>query len=534
MHKQTSIASVDDDPLAVATDPANMLPTQIARWAAADPERLFLVEVGGRSVTYGEFQAEVLRYCGWLRALGLQPGDRIAACLPASIDAYVLWIAAASIGLLEVPINRELRGEFLIHVLRDAAIRHCFVRPEDIELLRSVDIELTIHTIARDKSPVSDIPPATTLHSPLPADVATVIYTSGTTGPAKGVVVTWGQVATMLGRLPRDWLSADDTVYAPWPIFHVTGRSPMVSMADVGGRVVLREKFSLSEFWSDVRTYRCTVMTVSAIMQLLLGVPPSSDDCEHTLRIGLAGLPGAFNLEFQRRFNVRLVYFYGSTEIGFPIANRDVNPATADTSGWPRRGYSVRVVNEQGAECGPGEVGELWVRPPARELMMQGYLGRDELTAKAVVDGWYHTGDAFVRSADGSFRFIDRMRDTIRRFGENISSVALETEISKDEAVLECAVVGVPSSISGKEILLAVTSKPGAALAPESLYERLVATLPKYMLPSFIAVHVELPKTPSGKIRKSELADMDGVQWWVSPAADSDRTKQKQTQQALQ
>ncbi|MET0732872.1 MAG: AMP-binding protein [Casimicrobiaceae bacterium] len=508
-----------DDPLRIATDHANVLPRRIARLAVTHPEQLFLVETSGRSLTYAQCHEALLRCCAYLRSLGLRPGDRILSFLPSSIDAQLLWLGASCAGLWEVPANPELRGTFLEHVFRDSGARHCFVRPEQIELAAAARSAGIATTVVEREDPCLLAAPAQPLESyPTPGDVSTIIYTSGTTGAAKGVIVPWAQLASSIGRLPSAWLSANDVVYAPWPMFHVTGRTPLMSMAYAGGRVVLREKLSMAEFWRDVREHRCTSATVNTT--LLLATPERADDRDHCMRVVFGTGPGAPNLRLQERFGVRVVLCYGSTELGFPLANRHLDERSAPYVGWLREGYEGRIVDASGHEVADGGVGELHVRPPARELMMQGYLGQPEATAKAVVDGWYRTGDAFARDANGAFRFIDRLRDTIRRFGENISATGVETVVLADAQVAECCVTPVASTLAGQEILLLVVPRAGQTIDAAALYERLATNLPRYMRPAYIRVVNELPKTPSSKVRKvalGELASPAGA--WRSPAA---------------
>jgi crotonobetaine/carnitine-CoA ligase len=185
-------------------------------------------------------------------------------------------------------------------------------------------------------------------------------------------------------------------------------------------------------------------------------------------------------------------------------------------------------VNSEGQNLPFGVAGELWIKPPNPLLMMQGYLNRPDATAKAIVDGWYHTGDAAILhdSLPGrpALQFVDRIKDTVRRFGENISGSALETIINADGELIECAVLGVPSEVAGQEVLLVVRAIDAEAFVPESLFERLRTQLPKHCLPAYIALRAdEFPKTPNGKIRKVELTgEIDRVasgQVWVSPAA---------------
>lgn len=510
----------DDDPLSVALDPGNVLPRRMQHWSENDPQRPFLIEADhGRAETYGSFHDLTRRWARLLAERGVVAGDCVVSMLPSSVDAHAMWIGASLIGALDVPVNPELRGELLRHVLTDCGARLCVVRPEHVPIIEGSAVDgLDVLVAPRDGTLAEGTAPLDLDMLPSPGDPSCVIYTSGTTGPAKGVVISWAQMSATIGRIPRSWMSDADAVYSCWPMFHVTGRSPMFSMASVGGRVVLRERFSLAEFWTDVRKHGCTSTTVGAVTGLLLAQPPSSDDLDHPMRHVLFGKVGREGWQFLQRFGVHGLCCYGSTEVGFPIVNREIDScdhATTDgatipgceVAGWLRRGYRARVLDDGDRDVDPGCIGELWICPPDRRLIMGEYLHQPELTAAAVVDGWYRTGDAVYQIADGGLVFVDRMRDTIRRFGENISSAALEAVVRGEPDVFECAAVGVPSPVTGQEILLFVVPMPGATTDPQHLAERLRSTLPRHMNPAYIAMVDELPTTPTGKVRKVGLAD---------------------------
>lgn len=509
---------VDDDPLGIALALNHTLPRRIAEWAAREPDRLLLVEVTGRRCTYGELYDEIGRWGRVLLARGVRPGDRVLSMLPSSIDAHALWIAASCIGAVEVPINFELRGEFLDHALRDPGGQLCFVRPEHAAVPATSDVRgIEVIEVPRDGSLTLASGPLELTSLPRPSDPSCVIYTSGTTGPSKGVIVSWAQMSATIGRIPRSWLSERDVVYSCHPMFHVTGRSPLPSMCDVGGQVVLRERLSVSEFWTDVRRFGCTSTTVNT--SLLLGTPERDDDRDNPLRVCFTAGNRAHATRFAERFDVTMVECYGSTEAGFPITLRDFPHDGSRPCGWLRRGYQARIVDEVGVDVADGESGELWVRPPAPELITSGYLNQPELTSKAIADGWYRTGDRLRHLGGGRFEFLDRMRDTIRRLGENISSVALEGAVIGDADVIECAAVGVPDPVTGQNVLLVVKPHPEVDLDPAALYDRLESRLPKYMRPTYIVVLDELPRTPTNKIRKNVLRDQVDLETaWQAPS----------------
>lgn len=514
------IPATDDNPARIALDSQFVLPRRIAMWAASDPDRPFLTEVTGRSLTYGEVRQTVRRWCGWLRDHGVSRGARFFTMVPASIDAVCLWLAAGCLGALEIPVNPELRGDFLVHALTVAGASLCVVRPEFAPVVRESGVPgLRVAIVGRDADATAGYPAADPGEFPRPEDPACVIYASGTTGPAKGVVLSWAQFSATIGRIPRSWLASGDAVYCCHPMFHATGRTPLLSMADVGGRVVLREKFSARAFLIDVRRHECT--TTTAYVPLLLAAPEQPDDADNPLRVVLASCGAAQARRLEGRFGVRVIECYGSTEAGFPLALRDRPDERHRWCGLPRRGYQIRVVGSNGAEVPDGEIGELWVRPLARPLLMLGYLDQPKATAAAITsDGWYRTGDAVIQHPGGHVEFVDRMRDTIRRHGENISSAAVEAVVAADPAVEACAVVGVPGPVADQGLLLAVVPTRPNALRPEELWLRVASRLPRSMRPAYIVVYDDLPRTPTNKIRKVGLLEQLDLQCAWRPRRD--------------
>ena len=501
-------------------DPAFVLPRRVAFWAGEDPGRPFLEEVTGRSLSYGETWHQVTRWAAWLRSLGVRRGGRIITMLPASLDAVVLWLTAGCLGAVEVPVDPGMRGTFLTHVLASSGGRLCLVRPAFADLVRSSGVDgLEVHVVEQQAGFPAGSVASASVPGPLPrpGEPSCVIYTSGTTGLPKGVLLSWAQFAATIGRIPRSWLSERDCAYCCHPMFHVTGRTPLLSMADVGGRVVLRERFSASAFLGDVRAHGCT--TTTAYAALMLATPEQPDDADNPLRVVFGSHP-ALDARFAARFGVRAtIGAYGSTEAGFPLLlRRPPQDKTRRWCGTPRRGYAARVVDDRGAEVADGQVGELEIRPPARSLVMLEYVGDPAATAAAFRGDWYRTGDAARRHADGQIEFVDRLRDTIRRHGENISSTAVEAVVALEDDVLDCAALGVPDAVAGQEVALAVVPRHVAAFDPADLYARLTRCLPRAFLPSYVVVCDDLPRTTTNKIRKVGLAEtLDLATAWRPP-----------------
>jgi crotonobetaine/carnitine-CoA ligase len=207
---------------------------------------------------------------------------------------------------------------------------------------------------------------------------------------------------------------------------------------------------------------------------------------------------------FKDRFNIDIYTIFNMTEISSPIVS-EPNPTKRGTCGRMRPGVEVRLVDVHDCEVPTGTVGEMLVRTDRPWGMNSGYNGNTEATAKAWANGWFHTGDAFRRDEDGYFYFVDRMKDAIRRRGENISSFEVETEVCAHPDVREAAAIGVASDLSEDEVMIVVAAVPGRSIDHVDLANFLMKRMPYFMVPRYIRVVEELPKTPSAKVRKADL-----------------------------
>ena len=315
--------------------------------------------------------------------------------------------------------------------------------------------------------------PATDLAAPQPHDVMSIAYTSGTTGASKGVMLPWGMLTVGVALL--DDLGPDDALYSPFPMFHMSGKGGIGQAAYMKGRNVFRESLDTGSFWKDIDEHRCTfTLLVPQMAHWLLAQPPTSGDRGHALRSVLCTpvVPG-----LAERFGVRVRTHYGMTEVGNVISRREVKDSSS-SCGRPVPGYEVRLVDDHDYEVATGEVGELVVRSSAPWQLCLGYWRLPEKTAEAWRNGWFHTGDAFMRNADGNYLFVDRKKDALRRRGENISSFEVERLVGRHPGVAECAAIGVDTALGEQEIKIYVVPRPGTDLTPRALIEFLVPTMP--------------------------------------------------------
>ena len=501
-----------------------VLPHLLAARAGEHPDDMFLQEVDGRSISYADLHRDTLTWADAYRRLGVGSGDRVAVMLPTGIDAVSAWLGLSWLRAWEVPVNTGYVGRMLHYLLEHSRSTLLVTAAEYLEHLGDVAADLT-HlraVVVHDRNDVTaDLPfrvigrgeflagatPAEDLDGPGPADIATVMYTSGTTGPSKGVLVPWAQLhATASAGIFTGDFGADDAYYMPFPLFHISGKGPVYTFALVGGRVVMRPSFNTSAFWEDIRRYRCTTtLLLGAMANFINRQPRHPKDAETPLHtVVMVPLIGELE-DFKERFGVRVSTAFNMTEISVPLHSDGWTLANLESCGKVRPGYEVRVVDEGDEDVGPDRVGELLVRADEPWTLMAGYLDMPEATTATWRNLWLHIGDAFRYDADGNYYFCDRISDTIRRRGENISSAEVEVVVNEHPAVLESAAVAVPSEWGEDEVKIVVVPRPGASVEPRELIDFLAPRLPRFMLPRYVEVTTSLPKTPTEKVRKVEL-----------------------------
>lgn len=488
--------------------------------AQATPDSVFLEEVGGRSANYAEFVEQVGRFIGALRAAGAAEGSRVAVLVPQSIEAHVVWLAVAWLRGWEVPINNEFHGDMLAYLLNDSKATILVATDEFVPTIKAIADRLEhlrtllvlgepedvpgLDVITLDRA--ADVDPAVETRPDLEdGDVATIIYTSGTTGPSKGVILPWGEFYSAIDiyGCRKD---GSDALYTPFPTNHMSGKVPIFDMAALAGRAVLRRRFSTTEFWSDVREYRCTgTILLGGVAVFLNNEPKAPEERDHSMHTVLMAPVMDEYREFEKRFGTTVMTGYGMSECGFPFLAPPGTLANSAACGRLRDGWHVRIVNAAGQVLPAGEVGELLVRCDRPHAIMLGYLDRPEATAEALRDGWFHTGDAFRVDDGGNYYFVDRIKDAIRRRGENISSFEVESFVARFPGVGECAAVAVPSETGEDEIMVAFVAVEGAAVDMGSLAQFCEAEMPAFMVPRYFKQLPALPYTPTNKVRKAQL-----------------------------
>jgi carnitine-CoA ligase len=508
--------------LAQAFAPAERtLPAMLTRQAERHGSRP-LASAGDATWTCAQAAAAAACMAATLRAAGIGAGDRVAIICSNRLELLALLLGCGWLGAVAVPINVASRGPQLQHILANSGARLLVMEPEFAGNLAMLEAGvLTLEAIwtmgepaefrfgrivARAMPPQDDpIPPATLA----PSDLAMILYTSGTTGPSKGVCCPhtqyfwWGaNTAAMLG------IESDDVLCTSLPLFHTNAINTFYQALLTGACVRYEKRFSASGFFPALARHRASVTyLLGAMVPMLLSRPQSAEERAHATRIALApGVPAQFHEPFTRRTGIRLVDGWGSTETNV-VLGTTVDRQKPGLMGPVNESFAARVVDDQDNEVADGAAGELVVRADEPFAFATGYFGATEKTVEAWRNLWFHTGDRVIREADGYFRFVDRIKDAIRRRGENISSFEVEQVLLGHPAVANAAVYPVRSSLAEDEVMAALVLHPGRALVPADLIAYCAPRLPYFAVPRYLEFMAELPMTENGKVQKYKLRE---------------------------
>ncbi|MFM1987108.1 MAG: hypothetical protein RJA99_65 [Pseudomonadota bacterium] len=512
-------------------DPASwVLPAVLAEQARRSPGASWIETTGGERASFGEMAADVGRVAGWFASLGVVPGEHVAVMLPNGLDFVRVWLGLGRLGAVAVLLNTELSGAFLEHPLRDCgatlAVVDAALRPAFDEAARAVPALRRVVTPGADAGQAAAAsaleaidwrgwPGAAPFDGPMPRaqDVACVMYTSGTSGPAKGVLMPHAH-CFLYGRGAIDSIevTASDRYYIVLPLFHANGLLMQLAATLIAGcAAIVRPRFSASAWLEDVRTHRATLTNcLGALAAFVVAQPPTPHDRDHRLRV-VKTAPSVPEHEaaFRGRFGVPDVTSgFGMTEVNIPVWGRLGESLPGAAGRVYDRFFEVVVADpETDLPVPPGELGEILVRPKVPFGFMAGYHGRPQQTVEAWRNLWFHTGDAGTLSADGVLTFVDRIKDCIRRRGENISATEVEAAIGTLAGVAEVAAFAVPSDIRGgeDEVMLAVVPVPEAALGPAAVAAHGERVLPRFARPRYVALVDALPKTATGKVQRAVL-----------------------------
>ncbi|MGW6274860.1 AMP-binding protein [Streptomyces sp. NPDC055060] len=498
----------------------------LAARARAHPDRVYAVFDDGTTWTYGQAHDDARATADALYRLGVRQGDTVLCWLPNGRDALRVWYGVNLLGAVHVPVNTAYRGSLLGHVLDNSGARVLVAHALLVERLQHLGGSRLQEVVVLGGGPDDPwpdaLPGAPRVHGPAalrgrpqdfvpperpvaPWDTMAVIYTSGTTGPSKGVLVSYVHHYSTVTALLEDDIGEDDRYLLNLPLCHGGGTEVAYCMLLFGGSIVVTEDFRTSEFWDVVRRHGVTMCTLlGAMVDFLLGLAPRPDEDRHPLRAACVIPLTRQALEFGRRFGVDVYTGFNMSETSAPLVS-SLNPRRTGSCGRPRPGVQCRVVDAHGIDVPDGTAGELVLRADRPWSLFHGYHAMPEATAAAWRHGWFHTGDAVVREPGGDYFFVDRIKDAIRRRGENVSSAEVEGELLSHPAVALAAAVAVPSDLAEDEILAALVLRPGARFAPEEFIGYLRPRMAHFMVPRYLRVVSELPVTDTGKVRKETL-----------------------------
>ena len=516
------------------------LPAMLTRQAERFAQRP-LVTAGDTTWTYADTCEAAARFAGTMQSAGIQGGDRIAIICSNRIEFLEVVLGCAWLGAIAVPINVASRGPQLQHILSNCGARLLMMEAAYAENLSMLDPRaLAIETIWLIGAP-ADVRMGEIGSAPLPrgseriaaaavqpGDLSLILYTSGTTGPSKGVCCPQAQYfwwAVNTASLLQ--LRTDDVLCTSLPLFHTNALNTFYQALLTGSCVRYEKRFSASGFFSSLAHHRATVTyLLGAMVPILLSRPVSQEETSHSVRIALApGVPAQFHEEFTRRTGIRLLDGWGSTETNF-VLGTTVEHQKPGLMGPVFEGFQARVVDDQDNDVADDTAGELVVRADDPFAFATGYFGTPEKTVEAWRNLWFHTGDRVVRQADGYFRFVDRLKDSIRRRGENISSFEVEQVLLSHPAVANAAAFPVRSPLAEDEVMAAVILHPGQQLTESELIAFCKPRLSYFAVPRYLEFMNELPSTESGKVQKYKLRERGVTErTWDREAADGRRTR---------
>jgi crotonobetaine/carnitine-CoA ligase len=491
--------------------------------AARIPERRIALFEDGTEWTWSECREQARAQAAALQALGIRAGDRVIAWLPGGPDLVRAWFAINYLGAIFVPLNTAYRGATLAHVVNACRARLMLAHAGLVERLDGLDLQHVERVVvvggAAPPRAAAGAATATrcTLHDestlrgdaaslddsaePQPWDVQSIIYTSGTTGLSKGVLSPYLQLYTT-ASVVYGYLREGEGILVNLPLFHVGGTSSIAIALIRSGSFHLVDGFSTDRFWDQVRRGNCATTSglIGIMGAFLMRQPPSPADRDHPLRC-LTGFPvNEQTVKIRERFGIDYLTGFNMTEVSAPLVS-ELNSDVFGASGKPRSGVECRLVDANDQEVPDGTPGELIVRSDLPWVFNAGYDGLPEENARVWRNGWFHTGDILRKERDGSYFFVDRLKDSIRRRGENISSMEVEAAARGYPGVEEVIAVGIPAE-SEEEVMVVIVPAKGATVEPRALVEFLVPRLPYFAVPRYVRLVDAIPKTETNKQRK--------------------------------
>jgi crotonobetaine/carnitine-CoA ligase len=489
-------------------------------------ERPFVKMVGDENwITYAEFNERANRVAHGLAAIGIRRNDYVCIVLRNCIEYLVFSYALKKIAAVEVSINTEFRGVGLIRLLNLTGAK--LVVTESVFIDTLGDIQTNLIDIKRllfvdgaetlgtplerfERLTLDDVwsnqtsNPARNVHD---TDIAQIQFTSGTTGLSKGLMSPHRHaIRKAEGVADYCGINENDCSYTPWPLFHSgAAHHEVLTVLLTGGRVAIRSRFSASRFWDDIRSVGATwFMIVGSVEAILCTPEPKESDRDNPVRVVFGCPYPVARREFEERFGLKTVDCYGLEDCGYVSSTR---PGDGDytTQGKPRDIYELRIGDESDALLPVGQAGEILIRPREPGVILKGYFGQPEVTSEAFRNGWFHTGDFGRVDENGCLYYLGRLKEVIRRRGENVMPQEVEEVIATHPAVAECVALGVPSDLGEFDVKVCIVLKAGQTLSVNELKKWCNGRLAHFQTPEHVEFMREIPRTPTGKPALAKL-----------------------------
>jgi len=500
-------------------------------------KRPFLQYQNDKPLTFKQVNTFANRLANGLIKLGIRKEDRVAVLMPNSTEYVLIWFGILKAGGVMAPINTAYKMDFLHYIIDNSDSRFIFIGEEHLERLIPIQdripnveniVVCTRNSAIDFKNPGVTSKPLISYRESIDnssakepdvkvtfTDISRLMYTSGTTGRSKGVLKSHAaDYYSARGYVEVAEINKNDVLYTCLPLFHSNAQVLCVYPALLAGAMVtIYERFSASQFWKQIKDSKATVFNSLGAMSYFLWRQPSvPEEKEHRVRLAvITPAPHDILKEFMERFNLKILEGYGLTETGVVTYMRPNEPFRVGSCGKESPGYEVKIADpESDEELDKGQVGEIIVRPRIPNIMLYHYHKMPEKTVSDFRNFWFHTGDAGKMDDEGYVYFVDRVKDYIRRRGENISSFEVEKIVCQHPVVAEAAAIGIKSG-EGKfaedDLMIVVVKKPYKDVSHEELIKHCEERMPYFMIPRFIRFVKSLPKTPTERVQKHILKE---------------------------
>lgn len=492
------------------------------------PERTFL-RFRGTDVTFGEFGTSISKLAGGLRDVGIGPGDRVLVMMRNSVEMVETWLAVNKLGAVWVPVNVELRSVTLKHVVAAANPKLAIVDTEFLSLIEQTGVfnsstSIYVNGEGGANSGLNSLytrgSEVSVPHPVGPSTTAAFLYTSGTTGKSKPCVLSH-EYFILQARALIDGcdLQQEDVLYCPFPLFHADATAlTTIPAILLGATAALSVRFSVSRFWEEIRSTGATVYDfMGATLAMIYKQPPSALDRNHKVRLAWGVPIPSWAHDYETRFGHKLITLYGSVEASLPIFQQGAT-LPIGSCGKARPGHQLRIADDMDEELPPDTPGHLLLRSDSPNAFFKGYFNDPINTAAALSNLWLHTGDLAKVDDSGNVFFLGRVKDIIRRRGENVNAAEVEDEFLQHAHVRMAAAYGIPSLLGDgteEDIKVAIQLQEGAAVQVDekALFEWAVEHMARFQVPSVIEIVPEIRRTATGKIEKHGLPVDGGVRF---------------------